>query len=209
MVEVFLADVCGLPDPRESPTLMKELSPDRQARALRPVQPGDRRLLLGAGLLLDEIFSRFGARAEEIVVGKDGKPRHPDLLFSLSHSGEKVALAISRKGEVGCDLEKERAVPESVARRLPKEERQRLQQLVGEARAREFFRLWTMRESYLKMTGEGLLGFWKLEILPSGGILRDGVRQPCSLKEFSVAGYALSICAEEGVFGKLEAVALG
>ena len=72
---------------------------------------------------------------------------------------------------------------------------------------RAFFRLWTMKESYVKMTGEGMgLPFSEYELLvdacaslgyeSSARVLRDGEVQDCYISEISLQGYIISICAE-------------
>ena len=71
----------------------------------------------------------------------------------------------------------------------------------GEERLHEFYRLWTVKESYLKMTGEGLAyGLKAVEIrfekTNNISIYRNGEKCNCSTKEYDISGYMLSICVE-------------
>ena len=76
-----------------------------------------------------------------------GKPYFPDvteLHFSLSHTRGAVLAAISRY-PVGADVEYHRQFRESTARRL-------METPHGDL---ELFELWTLRESWYKLTGRG------------------------------------------------------
>ncbi|MGZ3737396.1 MAG: 4'-phosphopantetheinyl transferase family protein, partial [Bdellovibrionota bacterium] len=78
-----------------------------------------------------------------------------DLKFSLSHSGDLVAVALSSE-LVGIDVEKAGTDPESVACCLSPEERARLRALPAQRRQSEFLGLWTTKEAYSKVLGQGM-----------------------------------------------------
>lgn len=202
MTEVFLADVGGLNDPLESPALLGRVCQGRREKISKFACAEDRIRSLGAGLLLEEVFPLFGVNVGEIYTGRGGKPMHPKIGFNLSHSGEKVMLAIS-VGAVGCDLEKGRKIPARMSERLPKA-REYLERFPQEEREKEFFRLWTMRESYLKMTGEGISGMMGVSFLPGESIFRKGV----FFHEYFSEGYAIFVCAEEESFGTLKEISI-
>ena len=94
--------------------------------------------------------------------------------------------------------------PEKVAERFFSEAEQRyLSQYSGEEKNKEFYRLWTMKESYMKMTGEGLgMGLDSVEIIFEDPIkvMRSGNVCQCSIKEYEIPGYKLTICAQERDF---------
>ena len=77
-------------------------------------------------------------------------------------------------------------------------------------RDHEFCRLWTMREAYIKMTGEGMrLDFRKFEVRPelewkknSLCIFREGVKEDCHIQEYGAEGYCISVCARETEFAE-------
>jgi 4'-phosphopantetheinyl transferase len=98
-----------------------------------------------------------------LAAGPHGKPvlaasASVRLEFNLSHSGEWVLLAFARGGRVGVDLERERPVDEErIAREFfhPAEVQEWERQEPRE-RLTAFFRLWTLKEAYLKALGTGL-----------------------------------------------------
>ncbi|WP_051851922.1 4'-phosphopantetheinyl transferase family protein [Streptomyces sp. NRRL F-5650] len=90
--------------------------------------------------------------------GPHGKPRllWPGLEVSLSHSGERVAVAVSTAGPVGVDIQY--LVTDGRARDsvLAEPERRTLLALPEERRAAAFTRYWARKEAVLKATGDGL-----------------------------------------------------
>lgn len=86
----------------------------------------------------------------DIAYGEKGKPylpEFPGLYFSLSHSGEYVALALSCH-PVGVDIQEERTLSDALQRKyFTKEE--------NESGAKPF-EIFSGKESYVKYTGEGM-----------------------------------------------------
>ena len=68
-----------------------------------------------------------------------------------------------------------------------------------------FAALWTLKESYMKMTGQGLaLAPERIEILlPELRLLRDGIEQNCRLFHLPRGEYEMALCAEEGRFEEI------
>lgn len=104
-----------------------------------------------------------------------GKPslQHPRAPhFSLSHSGQWIALAIDRKTPVGVDLEHPRKARDllAIARHyFHPDEHQRLWRLTEPERALEFYRLWTLKEAFYKARGTGIAeGLSRVCIAPEG-----------------------------------------
>lgn len=95
-------------------------------------------------------------REEEIVREKHGKPLsiHKGNYFNISHGQRIVALACA-KVPVGVDVESPRRVSENAMRRGCTDSEW---EWLGESenRERDFLRLWTLKESYVKMLGTGL-----------------------------------------------------
>ena len=203
MVYVYLTNISNLPDPAVLPQIMEGLWEERKDKILRYKYAENRKQSLGAGLLLKWALERHGAAAENIKYGPNGKPELDGVYFNLSHSEEWVACAISQQS-VGCDVEKIGPVNERIAKRFFSENEVRyLDALEGEKKQEEFFRLWTMKESYMKMTGEGMtLGLDRVEFKLEEPVkaYRDGLLCRCSIKEYELPGYKVAICAEEENF---------
>lgn len=86
------------------------------------------------------------------------KSEEESWAISLSHSGSWVLCSIGR-GESGVDVETETEAWEEIAERffLPQEAKF-LQKMPPLCRKQAFLCYWTIKESYLKYTGEGLTG---------------------------------------------------
>ncbi len=143
------------------------LSASEQARATRFRHPADRAAYVAAHALLRHMLSEaLGGypRAWAFETGRSGKPalavahRRPRLHFNISHTRGLVACAIAGV-PVGVDVEaSDGDVPSAVAARFAPGERAMLAKAADAEYRTMFFRLWTLKEAYLKATGEGLSG---------------------------------------------------
>lgn len=188
-------DTALLPDPREG-GLSSELPKARLEKAVRLLSLEKRKESAGAGLLLARILPRFSARAEEVFADERGKLLHPRLFLSLAHGGGMAVLAVGDR-PVGCDVERLSRVREGVLRRFLKEERAFVEEAGKEAREGAFYRIWTGKESYLKLTGEGLSAWKEVRVLPEGLMLRSGKEQPCRIVWKEAGEHLLAVCHEE------------
>lgn len=194
-------DTALLPDPREG-GLSSELSAARLIKAVRLLSLEKRKESAGAGLLLARILPRYFASAEEVYADARGKLLHPRLFLSLAHGGGMAVLAVGEL-PVGCDVEKLSRVREGVVRRFSKEERAFVEAAGAAERARAFYRIWTGKESYLKMTGEGLSAWNEVEISPTGRVVRAGREQPVRIVWKEEGEHLLAVCGrEEAAFFK-------
>lgn len=121
--------------------------------------------------------------------GPHGKPEIVDfpLYFSLSHSGDYVLCAISDR-EVGADIQKLQTVDFSklASRFFAEAEYKALEECDSEAeRQKLFFRLWTNKEAYGKMTGQGIMA-----------ALNSDVLYPQWPEISAPEGYAIAVCTE-------------
>ena len=205
MVYIYAADVTNLPDPKEFPELVEGLEEKRIEKTLRYRQELDRKQSFGAGLLLRHALKLHGMTLRDVHYGQNGKPAMEGICFNLSHSHEMVVCTVS-KNEVGCDIEKITKAPGRIAGRFfCKNEIRYLDQFEGKEKELEFFRLWTMKESYMKMTGEGMqLALNRFEFLLGDSIkvYRDGEVCNCHLKEYDIPGYKMTVCAKESEFAQ-------
>ncbi len=205
MVEVYVMNIGDLSDPLEQPKIMEGLADYRKEKILRCRQASARKQCLGAGLLLQEIMKCKGISGKEITFGVHGKPETDGICFNLSHSHDMVVCATSDM-PVGCDIERvKEASFKLVERFFSVNERKYLESFTQKERNREFFRLWTMKESYMKMTGEGMslaLDEFEIQIESQVSVYRAGAGQNCFFKEYAIDGYALTVCAQEETFSQ-------
>lgn len=203
MVYVYIKNVKNLPDPWEVPAIMDGLPESRKQKICALKQLDARKQSLGAGLLLQQVLSMRGRDSAEVTCDTNGKPMLDGIYFNLSHSHEIVVCAISEL-PVGCDVEKVQSGAVKVAGRFFTEhEKAYLERFSETERIGEFFRLWTMKESYIKMTGEGMrlaLDRFEIVIAEETSVYRDGERSDCFIKEYEIPGYKLSVCAREREF---------
>ena len=96
-------------------------------------------------------------RAVNLEEDSSGKPYLPGcpLSVSLSHSGGYVAAAVAET-RVGIDLQALRGISDRVLRRFYSQEEQSW--IRAGDRTRRAIRLWTMKEAYAKLRGDGIFG---------------------------------------------------
>lgn len=147
---------------------MSLLSPPERERAARFVFARDRRDYAAAHALLRTSLSRYAPiepHAWQFAEANGGKPyvcrasEAPRLSINLSHTPGLVACAIAGGADVGIDVEAtDRKVDPRVAQRFfSSDENRALLRCPSEARrADRFFALWTLKEAYVKATGQGL-----------------------------------------------------
>ncbi|EIC30038.1 MULTISPECIES: 4'-phosphopantetheinyl transferase family protein [Methylomicrobium] len=119
---------------------------------------GKVRLLLSRYLENSPEVIRFGRQAlgKPYLLDNNGEPQ--TLRFNLSHSGERMVLAVGRR-ELGVDVEvwDPRHDPESLAGEiLAPEELAHWQRLPPDRRREAFYRFWTRKESLVKAVGAGI-----------------------------------------------------
>lgn len=123
--------------------------------------------------------------------GENGKPylEGVPFHFNLSHSGDYVFCGVSAQ-EIGVDIQKLQGENElGLARRFfSSAEGQALEACRdAEDRRRVFFRMWTRKEAYGKLTGEGLKGVMKTDLW-TDGTAEEVIRASGTEKERAVAG---------------------
>ncbi|HJQ46652.1 MAG TPA: 4'-phosphopantetheinyl transferase superfamily protein [Amycolatopsis sp.] len=86
-----------------------------------------------------------------------GKPRLPGVEFSISHSGDRIGLAVSTV-PVGLDVETDtrRADDSLISYALNETEQRTLAGLPADERISTFFQYWSRKEALMKATGKGL-----------------------------------------------------
>lgn len=141
------------------------ISPDERARYDRFVFDHSRREFAAAHALLRTALSQYSDRAPSSWSFRNqsgGKPvladEAPRLAFNLSHTRGLVACAITGGPAVGVDVESvDREISDGVTERFfSAREQAALRACPDDIRRRErFFEIWTLKEAFLKATGEG------------------------------------------------------
>lgn len=96
-----------------------------------------------------------------LTTSSTGKPQLEGggLHFNVSHSHELALIAVTRKAEVGVDIERVRSVAshlDMADRYFTPGETVALRRLPPGAREQAFYHIWTRKEAFLKATGLGL-----------------------------------------------------
>lgn len=172
--KITYMDVSPLADPALFADAMSRVPESRKQKIASFRHAESQRLSLGVGLLLvlalvEEGIDGRQARIAEGQWGKPFLPDHPNLHFSLSHSGKWAMCALGNR-PLGCDVEATGRGNEKLTKRFfHPEEQQALAMLAPDTRPewqREFARIWTRKESWLKADGRGLsLGMESFSVL--------------------------------------------
>lgn len=119
------------------------------------------RSILGECIVRLKLSEKLDCKPSEIpfVHSENGKPSLPECFgwhFNISHSGEYILAAIS-SNLVGIDVEKKRNTNLSVAKRFfHTKEYDFLISQSEEDQQDLFFRMWTLKESFVKAMGWGI-----------------------------------------------------
>ena len=210
MLTVCFADVSPLDDDALYRYYLGEAEEYRRLKAERYRRREDRNLCLGAGALLALTLGTFGLDVKNMktALGENGKPYFPDapsVQFNLSHSGSVVMAAVSDR-EVGCDVERIGEAPPGLAKRFfhPNEYAAVLSCQTDAERIETFYRLWTLKESYLKATGTGMsvpLGSFEIRLGEVPALHAAGGEGFAFLEPETFDGYRSAVCVKGGVSG--------
>jgi 4'-phosphopantetheinyl transferase len=144
------------------------LSEDERARHRALMREVDRHAYLTAHALLRLVLAGYtGVAPQTLRFRRDprGKPHpelappHATLTCNLSHTSGLVGCVVTRGRACGLDIETVRPMDDMdgvAAMVCSPAERARLDALPAAERARHFFTLWTLKEAYVKATGEGI-----------------------------------------------------
>lgn len=178
MIKLYRYDTVQMSD-AEYARLAGASSDELCARLDRMAHPDDRkRTLAGHLLILGAAKELCGASDPTILRTAAGKPYFADLpiRFSLSHSEDKVILAVSDR-EIGADIERIRPLSLGVAKRFftPAEQAYVFGKVPTErdfslpkaeqdaALLRRFYEVWTKKEAYGKWQGSGMTAAFSVD----------------------------------------------
>lgn len=184
MIKGYVMNISGLRDAALYDMAWLKVGEERRKKVNKCKNDADKIRSLGAGILLLHALENkeFGTQNMELIegslvnilsglsqrkemkihYGEQGKPYLDEegLFFSLSHSGDYVLCAISDQ-EVGADIQQLREQRQDKIDRIAKKimadaEYTIWNELPQQKKVRDFYRLWSCKESFVKFTGEGL-----------------------------------------------------
>ena len=165
---------------------------ERREKVMRFRFEKDRCLCLGAGLLLAYALRQAGAKDLSLRRLSNGKPalaNEPRIHFNLSHGGAMAVCAVSDH-PVGADVEPLQE-PDAGIVTMCFQPSERAWVDEADVPARAFTRLWTRKESYLKMLGTGLYrSMDSFSALPGEEMPDDAV-----FTEREEMGHLICVCA--------------
>jgi 4'-phosphopantetheinyl transferase len=209
---VYIADISALKETSVFERFLGQVPEYRQKKAMSFKFPKGKMQSLGVGLLLQMACrdAGFDGADNHIVYGENGKPYlkdFPEVHFNLSHSGERVMCVIS-PFEVGCDVEIIKGDRGKLAERFFKPEEsawiKHFETL--EAQSEAFYRLWTLKECYMKVTGRGLslmpdMFALHMDELENVTLFHEGKRPEYSFREIDLHdGYRYAYCIKNDGF---------
>jgi 4'-phosphopantetheinyl transferase len=155
---VYFARDCGGVSDGRLRELTLRLSREDRARAERYLRRESRLMFTAARLLLCYALEDcFGIRNAEIRAAPSGKPYAAgaeNVCFSISHSAYSCICAVARR-EIGADIQKRVSPsPRLIGRVCSPAEAELLR--TAEDPAAVFTDMWALKESLLKLTGEGI-----------------------------------------------------
>lgn len=210
---LYLLQTKELKNPDMFQKALKTVDSERQKKVESYVFGKDQRLSLGAGLLLAYFRKQHQIPEKDIVISKTGKPELSpsfSLYFNISHAGEYV-LFCSGSQPLGIDIEEIQPDYLSIAENFfTKEEQNEIFAKETLSKKEEtFFKLWTMKESYMKATGLGFLlplHTFSIIIKESEAIFLtpQNANQEFHLQELKAPiGYTASLCVSAKYEGAL------
>lgn len=218
-ISVYVCDSSLLNDENTYKKIYASVSQRRRDKTDGLRFRADKNLSLSAEYLLMCACRDYGIGygAETICTGEHSKPyfTYSGARFNLSHSGERAMCVMSDVPgmEVGCDVERIHGYQPKLAGRFFSEEEQKLLASCNTDELREemFYRIWTLRESFMKCTGLGMQLPMKSFSVTDGDnwkiITKDGCPDIVSGGKYDMLeygrddGYRYAVCVQNGFIG--------
>jgi len=200
MLHLYLADSIAVRKGSSISHLLKSLSPSMHPRALRYKREADAYDFILGRLLLQEGLKELqvSETIEDLRFEESGKPYLESVHFNISHTSGKVICAISEKGRIGIDIEKEKAVElESFESWFTPSEWKDI--YTAPIPLQRFYQYWTRKESIIKALGLTLSHLNQIALDVRQDMFEaEGKRW--HLHEMELGnGYAGAICSEVAI----------
>ena len=137
-------------------------------------------------------------KCPEILRDEMGKPYFKELplYFNVSHSGVYLAIAVSER-PVGIDIQEPKNIKNGMFKKVVQSEEQKL---IGSDKQRDFLRLWTLKESFVKAEGKGLRialkDYYFVKENDAYRVFYCGQKMPWTfnMEETLIDNYFISVC---------------
>lgn len=215
-MKVYIAQMCEVQEVKER-QLCSVLDRSRSQKLFEIHNRKERMRHIFAGLLLRYAFLQEGYGIDawqqvEIVEGIYGKPylkAYSTFQYSLSHSGEWVACAVDTM-PVGIDIQEMKSWKMTLAKRFFHEQEYNrllaLQESDMNRQTREFYSMWTAKESAVKWSGRGIGGGIR-QLLTDADykfIYDIDQKQQIKIKQYHISeNYIVCVCSENDNFPDL------
>jgi 4'-phosphopantetheinyl transferase len=188
--------------------LMKYINKERKAKIYRFVNDKDKYIGLISEILMRSIIcDKLNICNNHIFFEKNqfGKPflkGYDNFHFNISHSGEWIVCTVDDK-DIGVDIEKIQQINyiELAQSFFAEKECKFIFEASLNDQLNFFYRIWTLKESYIKADGRGLtipLKSFAIEIINNETIdvITTNSLSKCYFKEFDIdCLYKMSICS--------------
>ena len=181
--------------------LLPLLSEERQKKVLRYRFDSDKILSLYAGVLTRLALMRELSCSNDQLAFTQTDRKKPRLLpapthpypvdFSFSHTRQAVLLGVTKKGQIGVDIEQIQSAPFRI---MPSvfhpAEITYVEQAPDTKKNHHFYEIWTRKEAYAKCLGTGLS-----KELTSINTLASPIKE--ALYSWTMENYMCSVCVKK------------
>lgn len=157
MIQILIKDIYSVGEiPQERPDYIEE----KRWEKIQTIKAAEDKLRsLVSGYLLNYMCGRLKICNPDYSYYPNGKPfiEGVPYAFNLSHSGRFAFLAYHESNEpIGADIQEVRQMRDGMVKKLLHDKEYAFLPEDKELQCLHLNRLWTVKESFVKMTGEGL-----------------------------------------------------
>lgn len=164
MTQIFAHKITNQLSNDQCNRLLSVLSFSEKEKIYKFKKSQDAKTSLISRYLLRKVVSLFvRVKPDNLVLGENKYnrptleyPKICGLDFNVTHSGDWIAIAVNKYGRVGIDVEEIKPIDLSIAKNIYTiEELHYLYEQSGQE-IENFYKIWTLKESFIKAVGEGL-----------------------------------------------------
>lgn len=195
---LYIANINLLDDKNTYDKAYQSLSNQRREKVDKLKFINDKKLSILSEILLKNALVELNVDSDiGLTYNKYQKPylKNNDIYFNISHSGEYVICAIS-KDEVGCDIEYIKDIDMKIANKFFYENEYKTI-LNSNKQLETFYRIWTLKESFMKNLGLGFnieLNSFEIVLSNNPVVIQKINNNKYYFKEIDIKNYKCSIC---------------